>query len=178
MSTYHTLSAAWAQEDYREAQGILDPVVVHRTLKLTEEDELYDFGCGNNDMVRFLRDYKGVNGLGIDVIRRSPEVKLRNITEMADVFGLMPRDYGLCLGVMDHIPENKVAQTILNINHCARKEILFSIPIRDLGYNDLVGKKVQQTIKPLGWWRNHLTAIGKVAIGQTGDWMTAHVKCA
>ena len=48
-------------------------------------------------------------------------------------------------------------------------------PYNDEFYRELTPE--ENTIKPIGWWRNQLSVIGRVKIGQTGDWMTAHVEC-
>lgn len=170
------LIKAWRQQEYVEAAGIHTPESIKRTLELEKGDSVYDLGCGDGHMVDWLND-RGIDTVGMDMIKVHEDTILVNLTEMSDVYRHKYRSFGLCLGMMDHVPEEKVPQTILNLHHLARKEIYFTIPIRDLGYNDLLGKKVQQTIKPIGWWRNRLIEIGVVKIGQTGDWMTAHVKC-
>lgn len=171
------LIKAWRQQEYVEAVGIHTAEGLHRTLELEKGDTVYDFGCGDGHMVEWL-NRKGIDTVGIDMVKVHEDTVLVNLTDMSDVYRHTPRPFGLCLGMMDHIPEPLVSQTLLNLGHLARKEIYFTIPIRDLGYNDLLGKKIQQTLKPIGWWRNRLLEIGTVKIGQTGDWMTAHVKCS
>lgn len=176
MSTIPILRRAWQQSDYAEAIGCHKPAAVRELLGLKKGSTVYDIGCGDGHMVDYLLSF-GIHAVGLDMVKAYSDTSLCNITQMADMFDYEPADYGLCLGVMDHIPEDQVPATILHIHHVARREVYFTIPIRDLGYNDLIGKKIQQTIKPIGWWRNRLTEIGSVKIEQPGDWMTAHVKC-
>lgn len=176
MSTIPILQRAWRHQEYIEADGCHKGPELVKILELERGDELYDFGCGDGNMVDYLSD-RGMKIIGLDMIKIHSDTILCNLMEISDMYSYQPREYGLCLGVMDHIPEDRVAQTLINLNHLARGEIYFTIPVRDLGYNDLLGKKIQQTIKSIGWWRNRLTEIGQVKIGQTGDWMTAHVQC-
>lgn len=176
MTSTSALTVAWRHQQYAEAEGVHTAQQVKDILGLSSGDTVYDFGCGDGHMVEWLNS-RGIDTVGLDMIRAYEDTVVINLTEMSDVFSRKSRDYGLCLGMMDHVPEEKVAQTLLNLNHLARKEIYFTIPIRDFGYNDLLGKKIQQTIKPIGWWRNRLTEIGVVKIDQPGEWMTAHVKC-
>ncbi len=176
MSTVSALKAAWRQQEYAEAPGLLTPEQVKRAIGVSRGDYVYDFGCGDGAVTEYFNS-QGIITFGLDMIKAHPDTKLVNLTQMSDVYSMQHRDYGVCLGMMDHVPENLVPQTLLCLNHLARKEIYFTIPIRDLGYNDLVGKRIQQTIKPIGWWRNKLTALGMVKIGQVDEWMTAHVQC-
>jgi 2-polyprenyl-3-methyl-5-hydroxy-6-metoxy-1,4-benzoquinol methylase len=176
MSSLALLTKAWRHQEYAEAAGIHRPQELQRLLGLRRGDTVYDFGCGDGHMVDWLND-RGVDTIGIDMLKVHSDTVLCNLTQMSDCLNHEPRDYGLCLGLMDHIPEEYVLSTLTCLNHLARGQIYFTIPIRDLGYNDLMGKKVQQTLKPIGWWRNKLTTIGVVKIGQTDEWMTAHVQC-
>lgn len=178
MSTVPLLRRAWQNKDYAEAPGCHTPQRIKELLDLHRGDGLYDFGCGDGHMVDYLCK-QGVHAVGLDMIKIHPDTDLCNLVNTDDMLNPRRRfaDNGICLGVMDHIPEEEVPGTILRIAHLVRTQIYFTIPIRDLGYNDLIGKKVQQTIKPIGWWRNRLSEIGAVKVEQPGDWMTAHVKC-
>jgi len=176
MSSVALLTKAWRHREYAEAPGIHKPAEIQRLLGLGRGDMVYDFGCGDGHMVDWLNQ-RGIITMGIDMVKAHEDTLLCNLTQMSDCYEKSPRDYGVCLGMMDHVPEEYVAQTLLCINHLARKQIYFTIPIRDLGFNDLLGRKVQQTIKPIGWWRNKLAVIGPVKIGQVDEWMTAHVQC-
>lgn len=177
MSTVSALNRAWRHREYAEALGIHSPRELKQILELTRGDTVYDFGCGSGEVVDWLNN-QGIPTMGMDMVKAHDDTILVNLSEMSDVFRHQPREYGLCLGMMDHVPEDKVPQTLTSLAHLAREEIYFTIPVRDLGYNGLLGKKIQQTLKPIGWWRNRLVAIGSVKIGQTGNWMTAHVQCS
>lgn len=176
MSSIALLTKAWRHAGYAEAEGIHKPAEIQRLLGLRRGDMAYDFGCGDGHMVDWLNQ-RGIITMGIDMVKVHQDTLLCNLTRMSDCYTHVPRQYGVCLGMMDHVAETDVSQTLTCLNHLARGEIYFTIPIRDFGYNDLMGRKIQQTIKPIGWWRNKLAVIGVVKIGQVGEWMTAHVQC-
>lgn len=176
MSSASALKKAWRHQSYAEAPGLHRAEDIVRLLDMGNGDTVYDFGCGDGHMVDWLND-RGMIAIGLDMVKVHEDTVIVDLTQVADCFRHDVRQFGICLGMMDHIPEELVSITLTNLARMVEEDIYFTIPIRDLGYNDLIGRKVQRTLKPIGWWRNKLAVIGAVKIGQTDDWMTAHVKC-
>jgi 2-polyprenyl-3-methyl-5-hydroxy-6-metoxy-1,4-benzoquinol methylase len=166
------ISKAWSHSVYAENQNVhpIEPIL--KAMKAHRGDSIADFGCGDGLTVEILRD-KGYDAIGYDMVKVWEDTIVCPIEDIRDE---VTYDFGICLGVLDHVPEAKIADVITNMRRLVKNDIYFTIPIRDLGYNALIGRTVQTTIKPIGWWRNQLMLLGQVRITQEGEWMTAHVR--
>jgi len=163
---------AWNHMDYVNGCNAMDPTAVIKLLRPQRGDSIADFGCGDGSMCDWLIR-KGYDCTGYDLVKVWEEAVIADIATLDEDHMY---DFGLCLGVLDHIPENRLPEVLTTIRRLVKYDKLFTIPIRDLGYNQLLGRTIQCTIKPIGWWRNQLQLIGPVKISQTGDWMMAHVR--
>ncbi len=173
-----TLELAWRHPDYAFADGIHEIASIEKTLGMPSGSSVIDFGCGQGVEVAWLNS-RGHFASGIDIVNHGAKhTKVRDLTDPSLSNNLLPVDYGLCLGVLDHMAERDVPVVIANIGKLVKEEVFFTIPIRDLGWNALLGRTIQKSIKPIGWWRNRLQEIGEVRIGQPSDtdWMWAHVR--
>lgn len=168
----------WRRPEYREyspgLEGIKD--VLRHHMKVQKGDTAYDYGCGEGLVVDYLNQ-RGVIATGLDLVAVHPdtvEVCLWDLPRDMPV-----NDFGFCFDVMEHIPTEKVDDVFAGISRTVGKEAWFQIYLDEDSFGGLIGKKLHLTVKPIGWWRNKLTAhFPQVKIGQPNNtnWMWAHVR--
>jgi hypothetical protein len=170
--------ALWKREEYRDTStGIPELTdVLKRYMKIPKGSTAYDFGCGEGYMVDYLNN-RGIDTVGIDLVGVHAETVVATLWDLPS--DLEPREYGLCFDVLECLPTDRVAGALASISGRVTKEAWFRIALAEDHLGSLVGKILHQTVKPIGWWRNQLTAHFKeVRIGQPSDtyWMWAHVR--
>lgn len=67
--------------------------------------------------------------------------------------------FGFCCDVMEHIPEDKVAQVIENIVS-ATGRAYFCIANHHESYGNIIGETLHVTVKPFTWWEELFESLG------------------
>lgn len=123
---------------------------------------LCDWGIGTGRAAKLFSD-KGLQVEGIDIAKNAVrEFKGRVwIGTMWDP--PFPKhksfDYGYCTDVMEHIPTEKVLQTLQKIKLCTQRSCWFSIATFVDHEGDAIGETLHLTLKPAEWW---VTVFAKV----------------
>lgn len=154
----------WEQPSYRDWAPSMDHVeAAIERLGIVAGHMLYDFGCGTGRATKLLRD-RGVNAIGIDIAPNALETDVPFLDHILwEPLRVAPADWGFCTDVMEHIPPEKVADTLANIARNVIRGAYFcidSIPDRQ---GLIIGAPLHMTVRPPTWWgeqlANHFTTV-------------------
>lgn len=157
----------WAHPDYR---------VACHSLRLWEErpdlfkghiESALDIGCGLGRLIPVLVS-GAVDAWGVDFAVPEcldPEVaRLYGHRFSNQVLWEMEWnrtfDLGICTDVLEHLPEEKVEESLERIAACCRR-VIFKV-----AHNEHVwlGEQLHMTIRPVDWWQDAMTAIAGEAL--------------
>lgn len=155
----------WQEDAYRQVCHSKVLWDEHRDCFPEEFGSVLDIGCGLGLMIAEWSD-QGKEVYGVDIAAPSclhsdvRRAKLHVFSEsmwsafMPDENGRRI-DVGVCADVMEHIPRDKVDQSLRRIaQYC--KHVVFKI---DHVANSFVGETLHLTIKPAQWWIDQMNAI-------------------
>jgi 2-polyprenyl-3-methyl-5-hydroxy-6-metoxy-1,4-benzoquinol methylase/uncharacterized Rossmann fold enzyme len=177
----------WEIESYRrDSPGELLLGVFFTLCKPHDESTFIDFGCGTGRAMKKL-DEVGFNVRGIDIagncLDEGVEVPFlqANLWELSR-HDIDPCDWGYCVNVMEHIPEQKVEDVLGEIASHTRVGCFFGISFVKDDFGSLVNDVLHMTVKPSGWWIDLLrkyfadVVICKSDMSENGVFVCRHVK--
>ena len=153
----------WQDERYRKACHSLDLWVQHRHLfPPAPVDLAIDIGCGLGLLVDAWRRV-GIDGWGLDLVENAldPDILAahRSYLIFESLWEWQPArqwDLGVCSDVMEHIPEEKVADVLVRI-HQACHTTVFKVAHED---SHFLGHQLHLTQRPWQWWVGQMLAVG------------------
>ncbi len=154
--------AVWELDVYRIKCHGLNLWENHREIFPDHFRSALDIGCGLGRLMATWND-EGIDAWGVDLVSNclAPEILIKwgdrfivaNLWEME--LG-MRFDLGVCADVMEHIPEDHVAEALQRIaSHC--DETIFSIANQPSNYS---GYNLHLTQKSLDWWLGMFQSVG------------------
>jgi len=158
--------AVWLLPEYRGKCHSLELFHNHQDLFPPQYKSILDIGCGRGRLIKVLSrlglDTHGVdfskNCLDPDITENYPHRFHNQCLWEMDLNRVF--DLGLCIDVMEHIPETKVMDVLHQIQiHCSI--VIFRIanyPSNSLGH------ELHLTLKPAAWWLAHIAANGGYVI--------------
>jgi 2-polyprenyl-3-methyl-5-hydroxy-6-metoxy-1,4-benzoquinol methylase len=160
----------WAFDSYRErSPGLRFLADALKKLSPMPASSIVDLGCGTGRVSAELQRL-GFDVTGVDIADNA-------CTEFTGPFVTaslwsLPEDlgrfqYGFCADVLEHIPTERVAQTLASIAGHA-STVYFQIANFVCHEGDKIGEHLHLTVKPLAWWRTMLDE----------DWIIEHAEAA
>ncbi|MCH7573610.1 MAG: class I SAM-dependent methyltransferase [Candidatus Marinimicrobia bacterium] len=146
--------AVWQIPAYREKCHGLDLWRNHRDLFPEAPATALDIGCGLGLLYRHLLG-EGIDAWGVDFAPNCLDPFVRRVLGYRFIEACLwdldlgrHFDLGICADVMEHIPEQKVPQTLARVgNHC--EEIIFKIANYP---SDSLGHRLHVTRRDSAWW--------------------------
>jgi len=148
----------WQHDQYRrQAPGeslVKDAI---NALGMQTGDTVIDFGCGTGRPAVRLQQ-AGLDVIGVDFADNclDPDVAIPFRRECLWDMPAIKADWGFCTDVMEHIPRERVLQTLASIRRCTRKGVFFQIATRPDNCGKLIGETLHLTVKPPHWWHTCL----------------------
>lgn len=154
----------WTFQEYRKVSHGLTLWNRQRGLFPAEFSSCLDIGCGLGLLYTHLGSL-GYDAYGVDLARnclassgdaRSADRSRFVVMNLWEMSFMRRFDLGVCTDVMEHIPEEKIQQTLQSIAACCR-EVLFKISYWPS--NDLGGPKLHLTRRREAWWVEQMRSI-------------------
>jgi hypothetical protein len=144
----------WATEQYGEdsSPGMDHVQLAMLKMDWSKGDTVIDFGCGKGEAVSLLSSL-GFQARGVDIASNAvahdiqfTEVCLWNLPK--DIRA----DWGYCCDVMEHIPTEKVQETLKCIADAVDKGIYFNIATEDDCSGAMIGFRLHLTVMKASAW--------------------------
>lgn len=154
----------WQEDAYRQVCHSETLWTEHRKCFPDEFGTALDIGCGLGNMVTRWND-AGVDAYGVDIAGNCLSESVAE--SYADKVFVCPIwlfvrqpiegkfDVGVCADVMEHIPNDKVDESLRHIAACC-EHVVFKI---DHVANSFIGETLHLTIEPVQWWLEQMNAI-------------------
>jgi hypothetical protein len=143
----------WALDSYRKVSPGLECVAEALTRLAPESGaKIADFGCGTGRAVRWLRA-RGFDAVGVDIAPNALEEDVPFVQcALWEADSLPSVDYGICTDVLEHIPTERVRDTLKAIHGAVGKACYLNIDtIPDsMGVN--IGKTLHMTVMAWEQW--------------------------
>lgn len=115
------------------------------------EAPVFDLGCGTGDTVLFMREHN-ISADGMDQVVFHPQMRVGDICD--PIPEMSKYTTGLCIDVMEHIPESRVAGLLSNLARC--KKQIISIHNKPAWYRGPNGEELHINLKPFSEWNDLL----------------------
>ena len=140
----------WRSIDYNSAnnQGFAETLAN----KYNIAGRCLEIGAGSGTLIRELQQ-RGILTHGLDISLAGFRASTIGIEAPAWKTGLMDKsyDYTFSKDTLEHIPENRIAQTIAELDRITKKATIHSISTRE-SVRRYQNHEVHLTVKPLEWW--------------------------
>lgn len=112
-----------------------------------------EIGAGNGILINELQS-RGIQVHGLDITMTGFKAKTIGIEAPAWETGLPDKsyDYTFSKDTLEHIPENRILQTIKELDRITKKATIHEISTRE-AVKDYNNHKVHLTVRPIDWWR-------------------------
>lgn len=152
--------AMWAVPAYRRVSPGLEFVgEAERLLGMMPGDSVADFGCGTGRCVTAF-SAAGFDSVGVDIAPSAieePGVYIEAALWNAEA---LPRvDWGFSCDVLEHIPTEKVDDTLKAIHQACRKGAYLNIDTIPDAFGVVIGQTLHETVMPGEWWQRKLEAL-------------------
>lgn len=122
-------------------------------------DTLTDVGAGTGRAGRKL----AAQGLRVTLLDCCPEANETDLpcrqVILWDLPASIPRfDWIYCVDVLEHIPPEYVGSTLDALAAITIKGGYLQIALFNDGFGKLIGERLHLTVKPLDWWKPHISA--------------------
>lgn len=133
-------------------------VVLRETEKF---NSVIEFGCGAGYALDWIKRERKVDVLGVDIASNCLRVDVPFLK--ANIWEPMPcsAEVGYCVDVLEHIPTEKVEQTIQCIMECVPRCLFIACMLPDNGKHT-GGEPLHLTVKNQAWWKNKAMRNGKL----------------
>lgn len=147
----------WQVEAYRKVSpGLADVEDAVTRLGIPAGARVADFGCGTGRVVRRLRDL-GFDAVGVDIASNCLEESVPFVqSALWEVENLPKVEYGLSCDVLEHIPTEKVADTLKAIRDSVSVSCYLNIDTIPDSFGLHIGQRLHLTVKPAWWWADVL----------------------
>jgi methionine biosynthesis protein MetW len=127
----------WSQKRQGE-ESVLSSWQKQRADKVLEMIEsgstVIDFGCGDGAVLKYMKDKKDINGIGVDVsteaLKKAKNLGLEvikaNISNLDSLSDLPEVDYIFGFEIIEHMPSPE--EFIAKIKNKAKRALIFSVP--------------------------------------------------
>lgn len=161
MTEVEKYRAMWAHDSYRDvAPGEL---VADAFLQVAQPTgTVIDFGCGTGRGALKLAQ-AGLSVTCVDFTENSRDEAAKCLPFVLCDFSESEvpahADYGYCTDVMEHIPPDRVDQTIQNVMRaCGR--VFFQISTVPDQMGSLIGQQLHLSVHPHSWWKDKFESLG------------------
>lgn len=151
--------AVWARKEYRAVSpGMMEVERAWTVCEMREGASLIDFGSGPARATLWFQD----RGLLVTAVDFAPNARETNVPFVEACLwelpeSLAPADYAYCCDVMEHIPPEKIDETLAGIAARTLVTGYFRIATRpDRMGPKLIGKPLHVTVQSGEWWRRTL----------------------
>ena len=120
-----------------------------------------DVGCGPGYASRYFHE-RGMKVYAADIASNAlapenvPIVEEFFLGPAWDIPSHIKVDFGFCTDVMEHIPTEKVSDTLAALKNCTRRHVFFDISLRKDGMGKLIGDVLHLTVRSQEWWESEL----------------------
>lgn len=149
----------WADPRYSErspGMRFLDDAMAK--LNMQPGATVVDLGCGTGRVAQALSE-QGYSVTAVDIAPNACTEFSGTFVQAClwDLPARIPKfDYGFCADVLEHIPTDKVPDTLKNIARVAGT-VYFQIANFECHMGDEHGLHLHLTVKPMGWWQEALS---------------------
>lgn len=152
--------AMWRQEPYRiVSPGMRSVEEATRLLGIKPGESVADLGCGLGRCAKWFQD-QGFKAVGVDIASNALEHDVPFVQcALWDTEKLPKVDYGFSSDVLEHIPPDRVADTLMAIRDACRIGCYLNIDTVPDAFGVLVGERLHLSIHPAQWWATLLTEI-------------------
>ena len=144
---------------YRNGYPAGRPLKCIRYFDIDIGSKLIDLGCGTGELSKSFKNYTGVD-LSSYIIEQNKILNSGDYFEscLTDLSGLEGDvfDVGVCFDVLEHLPPDRVQETIESISKLSVGAMYFAICIRKSKKLDQEGNNLHLTIRNDKWWKNEL----------------------
>ena len=144
-----------AQEGYHGSFGLQFLQDALSQLNLKAGDKLWDFGAGTGKCILAFRQ-AGIEADGFDITKDRIEQDADKFITQTTLWDLpkdaIPRDWGFCSDVMEHIPTEKVDDVLKGISRLNKRGMYFTISLVHDNCGKLIGEPLHLTVMPSSWW--------------------------
>lgn len=146
----------WQGEKYRKrSPGWDGREQAWRELGCQKGESLIDYGCGTGRATAWFKR-RGLAVTGVDIAPNALETDVpfvnASLWKLPDT--LEPHDYGFSCDVLEHLPTERVDQSLAAIAQRTRKATWLRIATRkDKNGPKLIGRPLHLTVKSAEWWR-------------------------
>ena len=146
----------WGSPRYRQhspGEKLVDSFKQH--MRWERGQTLIDFGAGTGRATALLRD-AGLQVLAVDCAENSLETHVPFVQLCLWESRALRADFGYCTDVLEHIPQEKVKDTVNQIRRSVKVGAFFQVALVDDGFGPaLVGEPLHLTVEPSGFWLAH-----------------------
>ena len=127
-----------------------------------------DFGCGNNQFIRGLRD-RGIQGCGVDFANPGADylAVMHDLPLDADI-----ADVVTSFDALEHLLPEDVPLVFREMQRVAKHgaRFIMSISFRPSKLKSLEGEPLHMTVQPRAWWENQLNRVGVIERSERSWW--------
>lgn len=155
----------WERDEYRKiSPGMAETDRAFALCEMSPGDTLTDFGCGTGRASAWFAD-RGLEVLAVDFVPGALETAVRFREACLWAMGpaatgsvVPPADFAFCCDVLEHIPRERVVDTIAAIRARTGRAAYFRIATRPDRMGALIGETLHLTVEAAAWWRLQLGA--------------------
>lgn len=146
-------------------------------LKMPIGSAIADYGCGTGRAVRELAAL-GYAAVGVDIAANCNEEPIPFVQcALWDADKLPVVDYGFSTDVLEHIPPEKLRETLKAIHDTVEVACYFNIDTIADSFGAMIGQQLHLTVMPAGDWEALLTEFWPVVENYTQDERQAVFVC-
>lgn len=134
--------------------------------KIKPGQSVTDIGCGNGHIAVWLLK-NNFKAIGLDIAFNCLDDTNKGLfpflyCSIWEANHLFKSDYFHCVDVMEHIPTEKVDETLRVIAHNVCRGGIFTICLRPDGLGKLIGETLHLTVQDKDWWKARLKKQWKI----------------
>jgi SAM-dependent methyltransferase len=150
----------WGVDAYRKVSPGLECLEqALGLLKMSANASIVDFGCGTGRVVKFLREL-GFDAVGVDIASNCLEHEVPFVQcALWDTPRLPRKEYGFSCDVLEHIPSERVTDTLKAIHGVVSIACYFNIDTIPDAFGVVIGKRLHLTVQPAEWWQQELESV-------------------
>lgn len=148
----------WKLDAYRKVSpGFDDLDRALASLCPWEGSSVADFGCGTGRVVAELIR-SGYRGIGVDIAGNALEEDVPFVQQA--LWEPLPMvDFALCTDVLEHIPTERVRDTLASISEAVEEACYLNIDTIPDSFGVNIGQRLHLTVMPAAWWEAELKRV-------------------